>query len=386
MQAHAPMRTADGRSNTHRAMIVLKEDSHRPSKTTKGNQTPESGGPIVSTPPDSNHAKHEKCNRTIKRNASCYHQDMLKTALAAAAALSLPGIGLTIASERLIRPRIFYTGPWHPEPPDAVDWPYEEAHIYTADGLELQGWFFKQPTPSPSGRPSPTILFMHGTSYNASDMWVTEERSASFHEFMRDIHANFLVFDYRGYGKNGGVTTEEGTYTDAAAALAWLYARDDVDPVQIFFYGFSLGTGVAAGLAVREPSAGLILRAPFTSVKNIAVGRFPQLNPLFAITPWLPLTNLNTLAKIRRYDGPLLVMHGENDKTVPAYMGQQVFEAAPGPKRYVMFPAKGHSDVEADLVVPSITQFIDDVLSGSLQHDQSHVRPAADAVEVGAAL
>ncbi len=305
---------------------------------------------------------------------------MLKTALTAAAALSIPGVGLTIASERLIRPRIFYSGDWHPDPPDAVNWPHEEAHIYTADGLELQGWFFKQPTPSP------TILFMHGTSYNASDMWVTEERAVSFHNFMRDIRASFFVFDYRGYGKNGGTTTEEGTYTDAAAALAWLYARDDVDPAQIFFYGFSLGTGVAAGLAVREPSAGLILRAPFTSVKGIAVGRFPRLNPLFTVAPWLPLTNFNTLAKISRYDGPLLVMHGEHDKTVPEYMGQQVFEAAPGPKRYVMFPAKGHTDVEAELVVPPITQFIDDVLAGSLQRDQSRARIEADAVEADAAL
>ena len=143
---------------------------------------------------------------------------------------------------------------------------------------------------------------------------------------------------------------------------------------------------MAAGLAVREPSAGLILRAPFTSVRGIATGRFPRLNALFAIAPWLPLTNYNTLAKIRRYEGPLLVMHGENDRTVPESMGQEVFEAAPGPKRYVMFPAAGHSDVAADLVVPPITQFVDDVLAGSIQRDQS--RPAADraAVELGAAL
>lgn len=290
---------------------------------------------------------------------------MLKTALTAAAALSFPGLALTIGSERLIRPRIFYTGDWHPDPPDVVHWPYQEASIYTPDGLELQGWFFKQPLDPGSG-PAPTILFMHGTSYNASDMWVTEERATAFHEFMRDIRANFLVFDYRGYGKNGGVATEEGTYTDAAAALAWLYQREDVDPARIFFYGFSLGTGVAAGLASREDCAGLILRAPFTSVRGLAVGRYPRLNTIFALAPWLPLTNYDTLSKIRRYQGPLLVMHGEHDRTVPEYMGQELFEAAPGPKRYVMFPDAGHSDVAASLVVPHITQFVDDVLSGGL--------------------
>src|SRR3990172_12018901 len=75
---------------------------------------------------------------------------MLKRLTLAAAAFSAPGLALTIASERLIRPRIFYSGPWHPDPPDAVGWPHEEARIYTADGLELQGWFFTQPQPSES--------------------------------------------------------------------------------------------------------------------------------------------------------------------------------------------------------------------------------------------
>ena len=78
------------------------------------------------------------------------------------------------------------------------------------------------------------------------------------------------------------------------------------------------------------------------------------------------------IAALRR---PLLVMHGDMDKTVPEFMGQQVFEAAPGPKRYVSFPGAGHSDIAASLVVPHITQFMDDVLSGSL----SAVRVAVQA-------
>jgi pimeloyl-ACP methyl ester carboxylesterase len=296
---------------------------------------------------------------------------MLKRLAIAAAALSAPGIALTVASEHVIRPRIFYSGPWHPEPPDAVRWPYEEARIYTADGLMLQGWFFKQP------QPAPTVLFMHGTSYNASDMWVSEERAEAFHDFMRDIRANFFVFDYRGFGNNPGTATEQGTYTDAAAALAWLYAREDVDPGAVFFYGFSLGTGIATELALREPSAGLILRAPFTSVRDIALGRYPRLRSLLRFAPWLPLTNYDNLRKIRRYEGPLLVMHGDADRTVPEYMGQRVFEAAPGPKRYVAFPDSGHSDIAASLVVPHITQLIDDVLSGTLQREQQHSGVAA---------
>ena len=284
---------------------------------------------------------------------------MLDRLFTTAAALSLPGIAATVAFERLIRQRLFYTGEWHPEPPDALGVRYEEAHIYTADGLQLQGWFF------PAGADAPTILFMHGTSYNASDMWVTEERARAFSEFLRGIACNFLIFDYRGYGRNPGQPTEEGTYTDAAAALGWLYGRQDVDPMMIFLYGFSLGTGVAAELAMREPSAGLILRAPFSSIRDVIIDRYPRMGLLLAAAPWLPLTNYDTLSKVRRLDRPLLVMHGDGDMTVLHHIGRRVFEAAPEPKRFVSFPDTNHSDIRNDLVVPAVRDFVRDVVAGA---------------------
>ncbi|HEY8173593.1 MAG TPA: alpha/beta hydrolase [Dehalococcoidia bacterium] len=296
---------------------------------------------------------------------------MLKKLLMASVGFSAPAIGLTVASEKLIRPRLFYSGAWHGDPPATVGWRYEEASIYTPDGLELQGWWF------PAERAhAPTILFMHGTSYNASDMWVSDERAKAFNEFLRGIRANFFVFDYRGYGRNGGAPTEEGTYADAAAALGWLHQRGDVDPTSIFYYGFSLGTGIATELAIREPGAGLILRAPFTSIRNMAIGRYPWLRSVFAVTPWLPLTNYDTISKIGRLESPLLVMHGDSDKTVPEYMGQQVFDAAPEPKTYVAFAGSGHSDIGANLVVPPITRFIDGVLGPRVAADERLPLPA----------
>src|SRR5438105_5772725 len=293
---------------------------------------------------------------------------MLKKLALTAVALSAPSLALTLGAERVLRPRLFYNGGWHPDPPDVLGLTYEEAHIFTADGLELQGWYF--PAGRIGGRSTavatearPTILFMHGTSYNASDMWVTEERSTAFADFLTGIRANFLIFDYRGYGKSPGTPSEENTYTDAAAALAWLYDHDAVDPATVFSYGFSLGTGIATGLAMREPSAGLILRAPFTSIRGMIADWFPRSRPLLAAAPWLPLTNYDTLSKIRRLDRPLLVMHGEADRTVPEYMGQQIFEAAPEPKTYVSFPDTGHSDIANEMVVPAVTTFIDRVLA-----------------------
>jgi fermentation-respiration switch protein FrsA (DUF1100 family) len=290
---------------------------------------------------------------------------MIRKLAVAAAALSAPGVALTVASERLIRPHLFYTDEWYPLPPDAVGCPYEEATLYTADGLELQGWWF--PGERRGGEPAPTLVFFHGTSYNASDMWVTEERAVAFHEFLVGTRCSFFIFDYRGYGRSPGVATEEGTYTDGAAALAWLLSRDDVDPATIFFYGFSLGSGVATEMAVREPSAspyaGLILRAPFTSLRDMIIDWDARLRVPLAIAPWLPLTRYDNLAKVRRLDRPLLVMHGDADNTVPEWMGKRVFDAAPEPKRFVVFPGMGHSEISNEFVVPAVSQFVDDVLA-----------------------
>src|SRR5438477_12558616 len=166
---------------------------------------------------------------------------MLKRILLAATALSAPSLALTLGTERVLRPRLFYTGGCHPDPPDVLGLPYGEAHTFTADGLELQGWYF--PATRTGGRSTavatearPTILFMHGTSYNASDMWVTEERSIAFADFLTGIRANFLIFDYRRCGKSSGTATEDTTYTDPAAAAASLSASSGVAPATALFY------------------------------------------------------------------------------------------------------------------------------------------------------
>ena len=312
---------------------------------------------------------------------------MLKRLISGAAAFSAPGIAVTLASERFVRAHLFYTGEWHAAPPDAVGWAYEEAALFTADGRELQGWFFPQPR-DPGAPPAPTLLFCHGTSYNASDMWVTAERAESFHAFLAGTHCNFLVFDYRGYGRDRGTTTEDGTATDAAAALGWLYERADVDPASIFFYGFSMGAGVASELAAREPSAGLILRAPFTSMRDMIIDWDSRFRYPLAILPWLPLTRFDNLHKARRLDRPLLVLHGDADATVPIEMGRRVFDAAPVPKRFVAFPGLGHSDLANDYIIPAIRDFVTDILAGALtiapQSEQDPTRePAATTFAAG---
>lgn len=273
--------------------------------------------------------------------------------LATLGLLALPPLGLGYAFESLVRRNLYRTGPYDPGVPEAIGVPFERTRFWTADGQELEGWLFE------GGELPATILFMHGTNYNSSDMWGTEERAELFGGFLRGLGCRFFVFDYRGYGRNAGEATEQGTYLDASGALGYLHNRTEIDPMKVVFYGFSMGTGVAVELALSEPSAGLILRAPFTSVKDLIIERVPRLRPLLAVMPWLPLTRFDSLRKIAHVPGPLLVMHGDADETIPYWMGQRLYERGPEPKTFVTFPNALHQDFPLEIMTPAVREFVE---------------------------
>ncbi len=269
--------------------------------------------------------------------------------------LALPPVGLGYAFERVVRRTAFRTGPYQRGVPEAIGVPFEQVRFWTVDAQELEGWFFRQ-----ADVPA-TILFMHGTNYNASDMWADEERATRFGGFLRGIGCNFFVFDYRGYGANDGVASEEGTYLDATGALAFLYDRKEIDPTRIVYYGFSLGTGVATELAVREPGAGLILRAPFTSFRDLVAARYPKIRVPLALARWLPRTRYDSASKIHRVRAPVLIMHGDADESVPYTMGQRLYELANEPKRFLTLPGAAHSDFPLELMTPAVREFVEGI-------------------------
>ena len=281
--------------------------------------------------------------------------------LATLGLLAVPPVGLSIAFEAMVRRNVFRTGPYQPGVPEATGVPYEQARFWTADGQELEGWLFH------GGDLPATVLFMHGTNYNASDMWATEERAQLFGGFLKGLGCRFFVFDYRGYGPNDGQATEQGTYLDAEGALAFLHNREGIDPARIIFYGFSLGTGVAVELALREPCAGLVLRAPYTSMRDLTLDRYPRLARPLALMPWLPITRYDSAAKISRIRVPLLVMHGDADESVPYWMGRRLYELAPEPKTFVTFPGAGHQEFPLEIMIPALRRFLEEVAEAGVR-------------------
>ena len=283
---------------------------------------------------------------------------MRRRALLPLAMASAAVVGITALFEALLRRHLYHISEWSSASPAGTGLHYEEVTFWTADGLSLPGWYF------PAQSPLATILFMRGTRYNARALWSGKERARAFGDFLRGVGCNFFVFDYRGYAAGSGTPSEQGTCLDAEAALAYLHTRPDVDASRMIFYGFSLGTGVAVELALREPCRGLILRAPFTSLREVAEERLPALRVLFRLMPWLPLTRYNSAARIPDMPVPVLVMHGEADESVPLWMGRRLYDLAPEPRTFLAFPGVAHTDFPAKLIAPAVRRFVESVTAG----------------------
>jgi hypothetical protein len=141
------------------------------------------------------------------------------------------------------------------------------------------------------------------------------------------IGYNVLAFDYRGFGRTGGVPSEAGLYEDALAAYAHLTTALRVPSSQVILAGRSLGSAVAVELATRVPSAGALLLSPIESVP--ATGA--------VLYPWAPVHLLATnrfasIEKIARIRVPVVLVHATNDRFVPLAAGRRLFSRIPGPK------------------------------------------------------
>jgi fermentation-respiration switch protein FrsA (DUF1100 family) len=149
------------------------------------------------------------------------------------------------------------------------------------------------------------------------------------------------LFDYRGYGGNPGTPSEAGLFADVRAARAYLLSRPDVDPARLIYYGESLGSALAVGLAAEQPPAALILRSPFPSLTDVG-----RLHYWFLPVDLLLMDRFPTGDWIRRVPVPTLVIAGAQDQLVPPELSRQVYDAAPGPKRFVLIPDADHADAD----------------------------------------
>jgi pimeloyl-ACP methyl ester carboxylesterase len=166
-----------------------------------------------------------------------------------------------------------------------------------------------------------------------------------------------FAFDYRGYGQSDGHPTEAGCIADGAAAQRWLAQRLGIERRDVILMGRSLGSAVAVALAADNGARALVLENAFTAMPDVASIHYPWL-PVH----WVMKNRYDSVARIRRYTGPLLQTHGAADVLIPIALARALFDAAPSKnKKWVEFPGIGHNDSEPARFYAELAAFVDAV-------------------------
>jgi uncharacterized protein len=225
----------------------------------------------------------------------------------------------------------------------------EDAWFQATDGTRLHGWYLPRQGREEGGLACrASLLFCHGNGGNIT------HRCDALWKLTRMAGVSVLIFDYRGYGRSEGTPSESGVVADARAARAWLAARDKIAESAVVLFGESLGGAVAVDLAAGDGARALVLEGAFSSLPDVAAYHYP-----FLPVRWAMRSRFDSLGKIGRYHGPLLVAHGDADTIVPIALGRRLFEAANQPKQFVLMPGHDHNDLLPVEFYAAVDRFIE---------------------------
>lgn len=217
----------------------------------------------------------------------------------------------------------------------------EEVNFDSQDGTHLHGWYWQH------ANPQGHLLYCHG---NGDCVGYLGDYLAELSERHR---LSVFVFDYRGYGKSEGSPSEAGILQDGVAARDWLAGRAAIPPAEVILMGRSLGGAVCVDIAAQSGARGLILQNTFTSLPDAAANIY-----WFLPVRLLMRNQYRSIDKIGRYSGPLLQSHGNRDRIVPFEVGQRLFDAAPGVKRFFTVEGGDHNDPEPDSYSIAFEEFL----------------------------
>lgn len=242
--------------------------------------------------------------------------------------------------------------------PKDVNLSYEDVWLSASNKKgkleQIHGWWI--PANSDTSNFQGVLLFLHGNGINIG---ANVEQAYRFQKLGFDV----LLIDYRGYGRSkGNFPSEAQMYQDAEIVWNYLVHQREINPQNILVYGHSMGGAVAIELATRHPKmAGLIIQSSFTSMQGMVDYR----GGIYRIFPIkLMLRQIfDSITKLRKLDIPIMLIHGREDGSVPAYMSEQLFAVTPAEiKDLYIVPGADHNDVAfiaGDEYLERLNKFVD---------------------------
>lgn len=227
-------------------------------------------------------------------------------------------------------------------------------------------------------RPSGTALVVHGWGSSAADLLPVGQ-------LLQDEGLDVLLLDARGHGRSDEteLTSMPHIAVDLAAAVRW-WRQADLCADRLLLVGHSVGAGACLLVARDTPEvAGLILISSMAHPREVMRRLLASAGmPRLALSPALRLVEslighrYDDFAPVRVLAGldlPVLLVHGELDRTIPVRDAVLLASVAHDGD-LVVVPGAGHSDLDA---VPVVTAAVRRLLGRCRPRTQPGDRVAA---------
>lgn len=171
-------------------------------------------------------------------------------------------------------------------------------------------------------------------------------RSCDRYPFLRNFlnrGYNIVLPEYPGFSEAEGYPQAEEDLLEVATGTFEAVLERVQEGERIIIFGESLGTTVATYVAARggEQISGLILQAPFPSVKKVGQSRYFLLPVQWMLNYTFPAESWAQQVKV-----PVYAYHGTKDFVVPLRFGRdQMMNFRAAPKELWEVQGAGHLDV-----------------------------------------
>ncbi len=195
----------------------------------------------------------------------------------------------------------------------------EEFYVNSDGNAKVHVWFLAKPGCKT------TLIFAHGNGETLGFM------GEELVEIRERWNVNVVAFDFRGYGKTGGLASENAILTDSLAVAKWVESNPRLADQKRVAMGRSLGGAAAIEIATKTKVDGMILDRTFSSIVDVAADRYP----IFPIR-WVMRNQFRSIEKLPRYNEPLLQMHGDVDELIPYRFGKKLFDACTSERKNLL--------------------------------------------------
>lgn len=225
---------------------------------------------------------------------------------------------------------------------EELDEEFELLSITTEDGIELEGVVYE---PKEMYRKLPTIestlLFFGGRSHDS--VGLIKKLATSF------PHTRIITFNYRSYGKSGGVVSEKNILSDGL-----LIAKKVQEKYGDFYLlGFSIGSLVASYIASKQKVQELFLVGSFDSVALLAKERF-GFGPA-----WLFRYKLDNTKNVEHIDAKTYLFVSKDDETTFIKNSRNLKNHVKNLVHYEEFDSLSHKELLwDDAVVKTINEVL----------------------------